>query len=172
MLHYDALLGTQPWLAVSYHLVLFWRKPWMVFSVAGVSKSTLTLLPLFSSLLILPTICGTMKKKKKDTEPMNWENCQSKRQAITELAFSEPAKLLILSIRKKTKTKPKESQNNLILGNYWRKRTWRTQCLGIYFRLGIHFIWKHPDIWSYFLKSTSAADPSLSHLLLHGQKSL
>lgn len=40
----------------------------MALSIAGVSRSTLPLLPLFSSLLILPTIFGTMKKKKKKTE--------------------------------------------------------------------------------------------------------
>lgn len=57
----------------------------MVFSIAGVSRSTLSLLPLFSSFLILPTICGTMKKK--DTQQT--EKASSLRQAVTEGQLNE-----------------------------------------------------------------------------------
>lgn len=90
------------------------------------------------------------------------------KQKAFKLAFSELVKLRILSIRKtKQNNSPKkqESQNNLISGGYWRKCIWGTQLSP-----GIYFIWKRSSIWSQFLKSTSAAGSSLSHLLLYGQK--
>lgn len=68
------------------------------------------------------------------------------KQKAFKLAFSELVKLQILSIRITKQNNPpknQESQNNLILGSYWRKCTWGPQ-----FRIGIYFILKHPGIWS------------------------